>query len=136
MKISRDYGVLIEEMGVALRGLFIIDPKGILRYVFRMRNIVISHQSCAQANYRQRPASWSFRRGDHPLGQGLPVHRKYFLVIDFPRLTLSLQDKYGEVCPANWTEGGKTIKADPQGSLEYFSEASPEGNKKRRIEGQ
>ena len=33
MKISRDYGVLIEDAGVALRGLFIIDPKGILRCV-------------------------------------------------------------------------------------------------------
>ena len=32
MKISRDYGVLIEEDGVALRGLFLIDPKGTLRY--------------------------------------------------------------------------------------------------------
>lgn len=31
MSISRDYGVLLEE-GIALRGLFIIDPKGILRY--------------------------------------------------------------------------------------------------------
>jgi peroxiredoxin (alkyl hydroperoxide reductase subunit C) len=28
----RDYGVLIEEEGIALRGLFIIDPDGILRY--------------------------------------------------------------------------------------------------------
>ena len=34
MKISRDYGVLIEEEGVALRGLFIIDPKGTLRSVY------------------------------------------------------------------------------------------------------
>lgn len=31
MKIARDYGVLIEEDGVALRGLFLIDPKGTLR---------------------------------------------------------------------------------------------------------
>ncbi|HXG24456.1 MAG TPA: peroxiredoxin [Chthonomonadales bacterium] len=31
-QVSRDYGVLIEEEGVALRGLFIIDPKGILQY--------------------------------------------------------------------------------------------------------
>jgi alkyl hydroperoxide reductase subunit AhpC len=31
MKISKDYGVLIEEEGIALRGLFLIDPKGILR---------------------------------------------------------------------------------------------------------
>jgi peroxiredoxin (alkyl hydroperoxide reductase subunit C) len=30
--VSRDYGVLIEDRGIALRGLFIIDPEGILRY--------------------------------------------------------------------------------------------------------
>lgn len=30
--VARDYGVLIEEDGVALRGLFIIDPKGVVRY--------------------------------------------------------------------------------------------------------
>ena len=33
MTIARDYGVLIEEEGIALRGLFIIDPKGVLRQV-------------------------------------------------------------------------------------------------------
>lgn len=33
MQISRDYGVLLEEEGIALRGLFIIDPKGTLRYM-------------------------------------------------------------------------------------------------------
>ncbi|MGG1312654.1 MULTISPECIES: peroxiredoxin [Cohnella] len=31
-KTARDYGVLIEEEGVALRGLFIIDPDGIIKY--------------------------------------------------------------------------------------------------------
>ncbi|SDL07009.1 peroxiredoxin [Natronincola ferrireducens] len=31
-KVARDYGILIEEEGIALRGLFIIDPEGILRY--------------------------------------------------------------------------------------------------------
>jgi peroxiredoxin 2/4 len=31
-KVARDYGVLIEEEGIALRGLFIIDPEGIVRY--------------------------------------------------------------------------------------------------------
>jgi alkyl hydroperoxide reductase subunit AhpC len=30
--VARDYGVLIEEEGVALRGLFIIDPHGELKY--------------------------------------------------------------------------------------------------------
>jgi alkyl hydroperoxide reductase subunit AhpC len=31
-KTASDYGVLIEEEGVALRGLFIIDPEGELKY--------------------------------------------------------------------------------------------------------
>jgi len=31
-EVSRAYGVLIEDQGVALRGLFVIDPEGILRY--------------------------------------------------------------------------------------------------------
>ncbi|MEK4565482.1 peroxiredoxin [Alkalihalobacillus sp. FSL R5-0424] len=30
--ISREYGVLIEDEGIALRGLFIIDPEGELKY--------------------------------------------------------------------------------------------------------
>ena len=30
--VSRDYGVLLEDKGIALRGLFVIDPEGILRY--------------------------------------------------------------------------------------------------------
>lgn len=30
-QISRDYGVLIEEAGIALRGLFLIDPEGVVR---------------------------------------------------------------------------------------------------------
>jgi peroxiredoxin (alkyl hydroperoxide reductase subunit C) len=32
-KVSRMYGILVEEQGVALRGTFIIDPEGYLRYV-------------------------------------------------------------------------------------------------------
>lgn len=32
-KISRDYGVLLEDAGIALRGLFIIDPKGVVRQI-------------------------------------------------------------------------------------------------------
>ena len=31
-KVARDYGVLIEDKGIALRGLFVIDPEGVLRY--------------------------------------------------------------------------------------------------------
>ncbi|KAM3834141.1 LOW QUALITY PROTEIN: thioredoxin-dependent peroxide reductase, mitochondrial [Vipera latastei] len=32
-QISRDYGVLIESSGLALRGLFIIDPNGIIKHL-------------------------------------------------------------------------------------------------------
>lgn len=35
MKISREYGVLLEDLGIALRGMFVIDPKGILRCVIK-----------------------------------------------------------------------------------------------------
>jgi alkyl hydroperoxide reductase subunit AhpC len=31
--ISRDYGVLIEDKGIALRGTFLIDPKGVLQWM-------------------------------------------------------------------------------------------------------
>ena len=31
-KVASDYGVLIEDRGIALRGFFVIDPEGILRY--------------------------------------------------------------------------------------------------------
>ena len=31
--VAKDYGVLIEKEGVALRGIFIIDPQGVLRQV-------------------------------------------------------------------------------------------------------
>jgi len=31
-EVSRKYGVLLEDKGIALRGLFIIDPKGTLQY--------------------------------------------------------------------------------------------------------
>ncbi|MGH9942736.1 MAG: peroxiredoxin [Pyrinomonadaceae bacterium] len=31
-EVSRAYGVLLEAKGIALRGLFVIDPEGVLRY--------------------------------------------------------------------------------------------------------
>ena len=38
------------------------------------------------------------------------------------------QEKHGDVCPANWTEGAKTMKADPKASLEYFSTVETNGH--------
>jgi len=32
-QISADYGILVEAAGLALRGLFLIDPKGIVRHI-------------------------------------------------------------------------------------------------------
>jgi alkyl hydroperoxide reductase subunit AhpC len=31
-EVSRQYGVLLEDQGIALRGLFLIDPGGVVRY--------------------------------------------------------------------------------------------------------
>lgn len=87
MRISRDYGVLLEDEGIALRGLFIIDPKGILR------QITIN---------------------DLPVGRSVEETIRLIQAFQFT-------DTYGEVCPANWTEGSKTIKADPVAKLEYFT---------------
>jgi peroxiredoxin (alkyl hydroperoxide reductase subunit C) len=38
-------------------------------------------------------------------------------------LHVQFTDEHGEVCPANWTPGSATMKADPVKSLEYFSKA-------------
>mmetsp|Transcript_14493 Transcript_14493/g.39544 ORF Transcript_14493/g.39544 Transcript_14493/m.39544 type:complete len:122 (+) Transcript_14493:2-367(+) len=89
-KIAKDYDVLIEEggdAGVALRGLFIIYGKGILR------SSIIND---------------------------LPVGRNPEEVL---RLVQAFQftDEHGEVCPASWKPGSKSMKADPAGSLEYFA---------------
>ena len=32
-QVSKEYGVLIEEEGIALRGLFIINPEGLVKFV-------------------------------------------------------------------------------------------------------
>jgi alkyl hydroperoxide reductase subunit AhpC len=50
----------------------------------------------------------------------LPVGRS---VDETLRLVEAFQftDKHGEVCPAGWQKGGKTIKPDVTKSKEYFS---------------
>jgi alkyl hydroperoxide reductase subunit AhpC len=80
--ISKDYGVLIDaggDKGVAFRGTFIIDDKGILR-----------HSSIS----------------DLPVGRNID---------ETLRLVQAFQhtDKYGEVCPAKWKPGKKTMVTDP-----------------------
>lgn len=86
-KISRSYGVLLEDEGIALRGLFIIDPKGVLRQI---------------------------TVNDLPVGRDVEETIRLVQAFQFT-------DEHGEVCPAGWHTGSKTMKADPKGSLEYFA---------------
>jgi alkyl hydroperoxide reductase subunit AhpC len=87
-KVGHDYGVLLED-GVTLRGLFLINPEGVVQY-----QLV------------------------HDLGIGRNVE-------EVLRVLKALQEtaKTGEVCPANWTPGKKTMKPDPTGSKEYFHQS-------------
>jgi alkyl hydroperoxide reductase subunit AhpC len=65
-KISKNYGVLIDDEGIALRGLFIIDPKGVVRQVCpppptRMDgcDVLMCPPRCL--DHHQRPSRWSLR---------------------------------------------------------------------------
>lgn len=87
--IARDYDVLSEAEGIAYRGLFLIDPQGIVR-----------HQVV----------------NDLPIGRSIEDTLR---VID----ALNHHAKYGEVCPANWQTGKKSMKATQEGLEEYFSAA-------------
>lgn len=84
--IARNYGVLLPG-GIALRGLFLVDKGGNVRYQ------VIN---------------------DLPLGRS---------VDETIRMVKALQffETNGEVCPADWKEGARTIKPDVEGSKKFFS---------------
>lgn len=51
---------------------------------------------------------------DLPLGRNIDEALRLIDAIEF-------NEKHGEVCPANWTPGKDTMKADPEKSKEYFS---------------
>jgi len=86
--ISRQYGVLVEKPGIALRGLFIIDKLG------KIRHITIN---------------------DLPLGRNVDEVLRVLDAIQF-------NEKYGEVCPANWKQGEQGMKPDQKG-LENYAQA-------------
>eukprot|EP00695_Tsukubamonas_globosa_P003628 TRINITY_DN742_c0_g1_i3.p1 TRINITY_DN742_c0_g1~~TRINITY_DN742_c0_g1_i3.p1 ORF type:complete len:195 (-),score=119.16 TRINITY_DN742_c0_g1_i3:110-694(-) len=87
-QISRDYGVLIEEEGIALRGLFIIDGKGTLRQI---------------------------TVNDLPVGRSVDETLRLLKAFQYT-------DVHGEVCPAGWKPGDKTIK--PAEANKYFEAAN------------
>ena len=88
--VAKDYGVLLDG-GIALRGTFIIDDKGVLR---------------------------------HSTINDLPVGRN---VEETKRLVQAFQytDKHGEVCPASWSPGEKTMEpsVDSKVTKLYWKEA-------------
>ncbi|HOB74889.1 MAG TPA: peroxiredoxin [Phycisphaerae bacterium] len=84
-QIACDYNVLLDN-GVAARGIFIIDGKGILQS-YTVNNLAVGRN----------------------VDEVLRLIQGYKFV-----------EEHGEVCPANWKPGDKTMKADPVGSQEYF----------------
>ncbi len=58
----------------------------------------------------------------HELVNDLPLGRNVdeaIRVVD----ALQYHEQHGEVCPANWKAGAKSMKADPEGSKEFFASA-------------
>ena len=99
-KQSTDEG---DNAGVALRGLFIISPTGVLRQI---------------------------TVNDLPVGRSVDETLRLVKAFQFT-------DEHGEVCPAGWEPGSKTIKPDVAGSKEYFegvaaTAGADDGNKKRK----
>ncbi|KAH8978119.1 2-cysteine peroxiredoxin [Lactarius hatsudake] len=60
--------------------------------------------------------------------RNMRVAREYGCLIEDKGITFRASylidpkgDAHGEVCPANWKEGSKTIRADPLAKLDYFA---------------
>jgi len=86
-ELATAYGVLAEDGAVALRGLFLIDPEGVVQH--------------ATVNN---------------LGVGRSVDETLRVLQAFQHVR-----EHGEVCPADWKPGTKTMKADWEKSKEYFA---------------
>ncbi|CAM9183618.1 unnamed protein product [Phaeothamnion confervicola] len=84
--ISAGYGVLLQDKGIALRGLFIINPDGVLEQI-TVNNLGIGRS----------------------VSETLRLLQAYQYVAE-----------HGEVCPADWKPGQRTMVADAEKSLEYF----------------
>lgn len=101
--ISKSYDVLIEDgpdAGIALRGLFIIDPEGTLRQI---------------------------TVNDLPVGRSVDEVLRLVKAFQFVA-------EHGEVCPANWIPGAKTIIPSPTKSKSFFEATNDESNKRQRQE--
>jgi len=86
-EISTKYGVLKKDEGVAFRGLFIIDGKGVLRQI---------------------------TVNDLPVGRDVDETLRLVQAFKFT-------DEHGEVCPAGWRKGKKTMKPTQEGVSNYLA---------------
>ena len=77
-----------EMYGAAIRGLFIIDPKGVIR---------------------------SIQMNDDQVGRSVEEVKRLIEAFQYA------DSHDGEVCPANWKAGDRTIIADQTKKYEFFS---------------
>ncbi|WP_094584547.1 peroxiredoxin [Synechococcus sp. BO 8801] len=87
-EIARAYHVLDEEAGTALRGLFLIDPDGVIR---------------------------------HSTVNDVAVGRSVDETLRVLQAFQHVRNQPGQVCPADWTPGARTLAPDPRGSRDYFA---------------
>ncbi|MCP9796510.1 peroxiredoxin [Cyanobium sp. Lug-B] len=87
-EIARAYHVLDEDAGTALRGLFLIDPDGVIRHS-TVNDVAVGRS----------------------VDETLRVLQAFQLVRQQP----------GQVCPADWTPGARTLAPDPRGSRDFFA---------------
>lgn len=89
-ELAEEYGVLAEDGKVALRGLYIIDPDGVVQHA-TINNTAV--------------------------GRSVDETLRVLQAFQFVR-------EHGEVCPADWRPGAKSMKADWEKAKEYFSTAA------------
>ena len=87
-EIARAYQVLDEGAGTALRGLFLIDPDGVIRH-------------CTI--------------NDPAVGRSVDETLRLLQAFQWVR------NHPGQVCPADWGPGGRTLASDPRGSRDFFA---------------
>jgi alkyl hydroperoxide reductase subunit AhpC len=85
-QISRDYGVLLENAGIALRGLFLINPDGVIKYQVVHENsvgrnvdetlrVIQAFQHTAETG-EVCPANWT--KGQDAMKPGPTQSKEYF----------------------------------------------------------
>ena len=110
--ISKSYGVYKEDEGLTFRGLFIIDEQQ------RLRQVTINDLPVGRSVDETLRLVQAFQFTDKH-GEGNKKHtrrkKRFFNGFIKQKKTFSFT-----VCPAGWTPGKKSMKADPAGSKEYF----------------